>query len=96
MSDRVEIVYFGTARIGGMLQHALAQHDLDADYAGPPPTEQRGTGQDVAEWVTMYVVTKAVDHTAGAPVDAAVRVVVRKVVAEFRERFPNLTIRIED
>jgi hypothetical protein len=96
VADRVRITYYGTARVGGMLQHALANHDLDADFVGPPPMEQRGTDQDVAEWVTMYVVGKAVDHSVGAPVDTAVRAVVRKVVEEFRERFPNLTIRIED
>lgn len=57
--------------------------------------ENRSSG-DVAQWIGLYVVGAVIDETAGAPLRTGVRVVVERVVADLKRRYPNITIRIED
>jgi hypothetical protein len=56
------------------------------------PIEQRGAGRDIAEWVIPIIL----DEASGGRLSGGVRATVRRVVEEFKRRYPNITISIED
>ena len=43
----------------------------------------------VLEWIAAYVVGKTVNATLGDSIDTALRAVLERTIAEFKERYPN-------
>lgn len=60
----------------------------ESRWTDPPPLRQGSDSRDVAEWVLLAV---ASDLTVDA-----LRAIVKRVVAELKRQYPNISIQIED
>jgi hypothetical protein len=85
----VTVRFRGPGSRAAQLADLLRRERLEVRYT--PPMEKRSIGTDVAV-VLLYVADKVADETVGVSVDA----VVRKVVASYKERFPEADVEIEE
>lgn len=85
----VTVRFRGPGSRVAQLADLLRREGLDVRYT--PPMEKRSIGADVAV-VLLYVANKVADETVGVSVDA----VVRKVVASYKERFPQADVEVDD
>lgn len=92
----VRLQVFATERGPLLLKRDLEEAGLVVHFDGPTPIESRGVGEAVGAWFALWVTEKAIEATpVGQAADRAVRGIVDRVVASFRDRYPNLRISVD-
>jgi hypothetical protein len=92
----VRVTMQGTAEAAMRLRHELDDAGYETRFIGPPPLEQRGAGQEVLQWIGIYVAEKVVDASLGRPVERTARAAVDRVVAGFKSRYPHIRISVDN
>jgi hypothetical protein len=92
----MHLTVLGNSRLCSQLEFALEANGISTRYSGPPLSEERSGGEQALEWFKLYLVEEGVDAATGGRVEVGFRILVERVVADFKERYPNLRISVDD